>query len=225
MPILEATDLIKQFSCAGNVITALNRVSFSVKEGEFAAITGASGSGKSTLINICAGLDIPNAGSVMLGGKMITRMEGDALTQYRGKTVGFVFQSHKLVPYLTAYENIMLPLNAANLEEEKHTERFRILVDSLGIRDRLSHLPSELSGGQQQRVSIARALIHYPRILFADEPTGNLDRRNADEVISLMIELKDTLKQTMVVVTHDRKTAERADSIYVMENGILHRER
>ncbi|MBQ8819060.1 MAG: ABC transporter ATP-binding protein [Clostridia bacterium] len=221
MAILEATDIIKQYKRAGHTVTALNRASIRVEEGEFVAITGVSGSGKSTFINICAGLDFPNAGSVMLGGRMITSLFGDELTKYRGKTVGFVFQSHKLIPHLTAYENILLPLNAANRKLENHEERFKLLVDSLGIRDRLGHLPSELSGGQAQRVAIARALIHYPRILFADEPTGNLDRKNADEVISLMLELRDSLKQTMVVVTHDQKTADRADRVYNMEDGML----
>ena len=221
MAILEATDIIKQYKRAGNTVTALNRASIKVDEGEFIAITGVSGSGKSTFINICAGLDVPNAGSVMLGGKMITSMWGDELTEYRGKTVGFVFQSHKLIPHLTAYENILLPLNAANRQFDKHEERFKLLVEALDIKNRLSHLPSELSGGQAQRVAIARALIHYPRILFADEPTGNLDRKNADEVITLMTNLRDSLKQTMVVVTHDPKTAERADRVYNMENGRL----
>ena len=221
MAILEATDIIKQYKRAGNTVTALNRASIKVEEGEFIAITGVSGSGKSTFINICAGLDVPNAGSVMLGGKMITSMWGDELTEYRGKTVGFVFQSHKLIPHLTAYENILLPLNAANRQFDKYEERFKLLVESLDLKDRLAHLPSELSGGQAQRVAIARALIHYPRILFADEPTGNLDRKNADEVINLMTNLRDSLKQTMVVVTHDPKTAERADRVYNMENGRL----
>jgi putative ABC transport system ATP-binding protein len=221
MAILEATDIIKQYKRAGNTVTALNRASIKVEEGEFIAITGVSGSGKSTFINICAGLDVPNAGSVMLGGKIITAMKGDELTEYRGKAVGFVFQSHKLIPHLTAYENILLPLNAAARMLEKHAERFKLLVDALKIRDRLGHLPSELSGGQAQRVAIARALIHYPRILFADEPTGNLDRKNADEVIDLLLQLKDSLKQTMVVVTHDPKTAERADRVYYMGDGFL----
>ena len=221
MAILEATDIIKQYKRAGHTVTALNRASIKVNEGEFVAITGVSGSGKSTFINICAGLDTPNAGSVMLGGKIITAMKGDELTQYRGKTVGFVFQSHKLIPHLTAYENILVPLNAADRKLEKHEERFKLLVDALNIRDRLGHLPSELSGGQAQRVAIARALIHYPRILFADEPTGNLDRKNADEVVDLMVKLKDSLKQTMVVVTHDPKTAARADRVYHMEDGFL----
>jgi ABC-type lipoprotein export system ATPase subunit len=148
-------------------------------------------------------------------------MKKDDLAEYRGKTVGFVFQSYKLIPYLTAYENIILPLTAGDRRLEKYEERKKLLISSLGLADRLHHLPSELSGGQQQRVAIARALIHYPRILFADEPTGNLDRHNADEVLNLMINLRDTLGQTMVVVTHDMEIARKADRILVMTDGFL----
>ncbi|MDD7676536.1 MAG: ABC transporter ATP-binding protein [Eubacteriales bacterium] len=219
MSILDAIDIIKQYTVAENVITAVDRANLSVEEGEFVAIIGASGSGKSTLINICAGLESPNSGTVMLGGHDLTRMKPNQLTAFRGKNVGFIFQSHKLIPYLTAYENIILPLNAADRRLEKHQERLKLLIDSLGIGDRLHHLPGELSGGQQQRVAIARALIHYPRILFADEPTGNLDRHNADEVLELMIRLKNDLNQTMVVVTHDMVIANRADRILVMDDG------
>ncbi len=219
MSILDAIDIIKQYTVAENVITAVDRANLSVEEGEFVAIIGASGSGKSTLINICAGLESPNSGTVMLGGHDLTRMKPNQLTAFRDKNVGFIFQSHKLIPYLTAYENIILPLNAADRRLEKHQERLKLLIDSLGIGDRLHHLPGELSGGQQQRVAIARALIHYPRILFADEPTGNLDRHNADEVLELMIRLKNDLNQTMVVVTHDMVIANRADRILVMDDG------
>ena len=219
MSILDAIDIIKQYTVAENVITAVDRANLSVEEGEFVAIIGASGSGKSTLINICAGLESPNSGTVMLGGHDLTRMKPNQLTAFRGKNVGFIFQSQKLIPYLTAYENIILPLNAADRRLEKHQERLKLLIDSLGIGDRLHHLPGELSGGQQQRVAIARALIHYPRILFADEPTGNLDRHNADEVLELMIRLKNDLNQTMVVVTHDMVIANRADRILVMDDG------
>lgn len=221
MPILEATDIIRQFRQYDSVVTAVNRASISVNEGEFIAIIGISGSGKSTFMNICAGLDYPNSGRVILGGRDITRMKKDDLAEYRGKTVGFVFQSYKLIPYLTAYENIILPLTAGDRRIEKYEERKKLLLSSLGLADRLHHLPSELSGGQQQRVAIARALIHYPRILFADEPTGNLDRHNADEVLNLMISLRDTLGQTMVVVTHDMEIARKADRILVMTDGFL----
>ena len=221
MAILEAIDIIKQYNVYDNVVTAVDRSSMSVEEGEFVAIMGTSGSGKSTFINICAGLDRPNSGSVLVGGADITRMRDDELALWRGKNVGFVFQSYKLIPYLTAYENIIMPLNAADRKKEKHEERLKMLIHSLNLSDRLTHLPSELSGGQQQRVAIARALIHYPRILFADEPSGNLDRKSANEVLNLLLELNKTLKQTMIVVTHDFSIAERADRILCMEDGKL----
>ena len=221
MAILEAIDIIKQYNVYDNVVTAVDRSSMSVEDGEFVAIMGTSGSGKSTFINICAGLDRPNSGSVLVGGTDITRMRDDELALWRGKNVGFVFQSYKLIPYLTAYENIIMPLNAADRKKEKHEERLKMLIRSLNLGDRLTHLPSELSGGQQQRVAIARALIHYPRILFADEPSGNLDRKSADEVLNLLLELNKTLNQTMIVVTHDFSIAERADRILYMEDGRL----
>ena len=141
MSILDAIDIIKQYTVAENVITAVDRANLSVEEGEFVAIIGASGSGKSTLINICAGLESLNSGTVMLGGHDLTRMKPNQLTAFRGKNVGFIFQSHKLIPYLTAYENIILPLNAADRRLEKHQERLKLLIDSLGIGDRLHHLP------------------------------------------------------------------------------------
>lgn len=221
MAILEAINIIKQFKTGDSVVNAVNRASLSVEEGEFVAVMGSSGSGKSTFLNICAGIDYPNSGSVLIGGRDITRMNDKELTEFRGKNVGFVFQSYKLIPYLTAYENIIVPLNAADRRLEHHEERLKMLIDALGIGDRLSHLPGELSGGQQQRVAIARALIHYPRILFADEPTGNLDRQNADEVLKLLLRLKQDLKQTMLVVTHDIKIAECADRIVVMNDGVI----
>ena len=219
--ILEAIDIIKQYNVCDNVVTAVDRSSMSVEDGEFVAIMGTSGSGKSTFINICAGLDRPNSGSVLVGGVDITRMRDDELTAWRGKNVGFVFQSYKLIPYLTAYENIIVPLNASDRKKEKHEERLKMLIRSVNLEDRLTHLPSELSGGQQQRVALARALIHYPRILFADEPSGNLDRKSADEVLDLLLELNKTLNQTMIVVTHDFSIAERADRILCMEDGKL----
>ena len=221
MAILEAIDIIKQYNVYDGVVTAVNRSSMSVEDGEFVAIMGASGSGKSTFINICAGLDRPNSGSVFVGGTDITHMRDDELARWRGKNVGFVFQSYKLIPYLTAYENIIMPLNASDRKKEKHEERLKMLIKSLNLGDRLTHLPSELSGGQQQRVAIARALVHYPRILFADEPSGNLDRKSADELLELLLELNKTLNQTMIIVTHDFSIAERSDRVLCMEDGKL----
>lgn len=221
MIVLETEGVIKQFRQYDNVVTAVNRVSLSVEEGEFIAITGESGSGKSTLINLCAGLDLPSAGKIRVLGRELTAMKTDELCRFRGKHIGYVFQSHRLVPYLTALENIQLPISAAGEELFKYEERLSLLVDRLALGDRLHHLPSELSGGQQQRVAIARALIHYPMLLLADEPTGNLDRANADNVLDLLLGLRSELRQTLIIVTHDDRIAARADRVYHMEDGRL----
>ena len=221
MIVLETEHVIKQFRQYDNVVTAVNRVSLRVEEGEFIAITGESGSGKSTLINLCAGLDLPNAGTIRILGRDIVKMKHDELCQFRGRHIGFVFQSHKLVPYLTALENILLPISASGEELFKYEERLALLIDRLALGDRLHHLPSELSGGQQQRVAIARALIHYPMLLLADEPTGNLDRANADNVLDLLLSLRRELRQTLIIVTHDDHIAARADRVYHMDNGNL----
>ena len=222
MIVLETENVIKQFRQYDNVVTAVNRVSLSVEEGEFIAITGESGSGKSSLLHIAAGLDTPNAGTVELLGKDLSRMKPDDLCRFRGKHTGFVFQSYRLVPYLTALENILLPISAAGKEREQVEHRLQLLVERLALTDRLSHLPSELSGGQQQRVAIARALIHHPMVLFADEPTGNLDPTTAENVTNLLLSLRDELKQTLVIVTHDQRLAARADRAYRMVDGELY---
>ncbi len=221
MSILKTVDLIKQFKQYDKTVTAVRAVSVEIEDGEFVAIVGQSGSGKSTFINLCAGLDTPTAGQIYIRGNSITDMTPDELAEFRGKSIGFVFQSCRLVPYLTALENILLPLTAADRNFDKYKERLKLLVEQLGLADRLHHLPSELSGGQQQRVAIARALIHYPQILFADEPTGNLDRESADQVLDLMLTLRADLRQTLIVVTHDEKIAARADRVLVMDDGVL----
>ncbi len=223
MSVFSCECVIKQFQHYDHVVTAVNRATFSVEKGEFVAIVGESGSGKSTLLSVCAGLDTPDAGSVTLLGRSLFAMKPDELCRFRGKHVGFVFQSHRLVPYLTALENILLPLSAAGRDVEGHSARLAYLVERLGIGDRLHHLPSELSGGQQQRVALARALIHYPMILFADEPTGNLDRESADGVAELMAELQhdEGEAQATVIVTHDLRLASRADRVFRMEQGNL----
>ena len=221
MPILETSNAIKQFRQYDRVVTAVNRASVSIEDGEFVAIVGASGSGKSTFINLCAGLDTPNSGNIVIQGQDITAMKTDELCAFRGKYIGFIFQSCRLVPYLTALENILLPLTAADRSHDKYQERLKLLISSLGLSERLHHLPSELSGGQQQRVAIARALIHYPQILFADEPTGNLDKDSANDVLELLLSLRADLHQTLIIVTHDRDIAARADRTLRMDNGIL----
>jgi len=221
MPILETVNLIKLYKQSEKTVTAVNQVSVKIEDGEFVAIIGTSGSGKSTFINLCAGLDTPNSGDIIIRGENITKMKPDKLCDFRGKNIGFIFQNCKLVPYLTALENIMLPLTAADRSFEKYQERLKLLVQRLGLTDRLHHLPSELSGGQQQRVAIARALIHYPQILFADEPTGSLDKDSSNDVLDLLLSIRAELNQTLIVVTHDLSIAERADRILRMDNGIL----
>ena len=219
--ILEARDVIKQYRQYDTVVTAVNRVSFDVYEGEFVAIIGASGSGKSTLLHICAGLDRPNSGRVTVRGNDITSMPADELAEFRGNYIGMIFQNHNLIAQFTALENILIPTLMCNKPDFSYEEHLKKLVATLGIGDRLHHLPSELSGGQQQRVAIARALINRPQVVFADEPTGNLDRKKRREVLELLLRTKEVLGQTLIMVTHDMSIAERADRILSMEDGCL----
>ncbi len=217
--VVETVDLIRQYKQYDEVVNAVNRVSLRVFEGEFVAIIGASGSGKSTLLHTMAGLDRPNSGKVFIRGKEITAMKSDELARFRGNHIGMVFQSHNLIPQFTALENILVPTLMCKKEKLSYEENLKKLIYSLGLSDRLHHLPGELSGGQMQRVAIARALINLPLVVFADEPTGNLDRENADEVLDLLLETKDLLGQTLIMVTHDMAIAERADRVLRMDNG------
>lgn len=221
MAILEVSNIIKQYKQYDEVVTAVNRVSLRVEDGEFIAIIGPSGSGKSTLLHICAGLDRPNFGSVKVRGNDLSDMGADELARFRGNHIGFIFQKHNLIPQFTALENILIPTVMCNKPDFSYEEHLKKLIASLDIGDRLHHLPSELSGGQQQRVAIARALINRPQVLFADEPTGNLDRENADEVLRLLLQTKELFGQTLIMVTHDLSIAEHADKIYKMDNGEL----
>ena len=220
MAILEVRDLIKQYRQSDSVITAVNRANFTVEDGEFVAIIGTSGSGKSTLLHMCAGLLTANSGHVLIRGNDLTAMKSNELAAFRGRYIGMIFQRHNLIPQMTAIENILVPAVMCNKPDFSYEESLKKIVASLHIEDRLNHLPSELSGGQQQRVAIARALINRPQVLFADEPTGNLDRENAEEVLRLLLETKKTLNQTLVMVTHDMKIASHADRILKMENGM-----
>ena len=219
--VLEVDQVIRQYKQYDSVVTAVNKATFSVYEGEFVAIIGASGSGKSTLLHICAGLDAPNSGKIKIRGTDITSLSPDDLAEYRGKHMGMIFQNHNLIPQLTAIENILVPTLMINKPEFAYEENLKKLIDTLDIGDRLHHLPSELSGGQQQRVAIARALINLPLIIFADEPTGNLDRANADEVLELLLKTQKVMGQTLIMVTHDMSIASKADRILKMDNGVL----
>ena len=223
--MLQTDSLIKQYKQSDSVITEVNRASIKIPKGEFAAIIGTSGSGKSTFLHLCAGLDKPDAGSVTINGTEITKLSHDKLGRFRGENMGFVFQRHNLIPQFTALENILIPTMMCNKPDMSYQENLRHLVETLDLGDRLSHLPSELSGGQQQRVAIARALINNPDIIMADEPTGALDRKNADEVLNLLFKTREEFGLTLVMVTHDLAIADRADRIFRMDNGELKLER
>ena len=216
-PIVKALDVHRTFGEGDYAVNALDGVSVDFPKGDFTAIMGPSGSGKSTLMHCLAGLDRPTSGSVTIDGVDLSTLDDAKLTELRRDKIGFVFQFFNLLPVLSAEENILLPLNLAGRSADK--ERFDQLVDAIGIRDRLSHRPSELSGGQQQRVAIARALVSSPAVLFADEPTGNLDSNSSEEVLALMRRAADDFGQTIVMVTHDAGAAAVADRVLVLVDG------
>lgn len=215
--ILRTEHLLKRYGKEANEIIAVNDVSFSVSKGEFVAVVGSSGSGKSTLMHMLGGVDRPTFGKVLIEGNDIYGMSDDKLAIFRRRQVGLVYQFYNLIPTLNVRKNILLPVL---LDGEKPDEaRFDKLVTTLGLSDRLSHYPRELSGGQQQRVAIARSLIYQPAILLADEPTGNLDRKNSDETLELLHLSNRQYKQTVLLITHDEKTALKADRIITLEDG------
>jgi putative ABC transport system ATP-binding protein len=219
--IVEAQDLTRRYGEGEAAVDALAGVSVSFPTGRFAAIMGPSGSGKSTLMHILAGLDRPTSGGVRLAGVEITGLDDRALTQLRRDRIGFIFQTFNLLPVLNAEENILLPLSIADRKPDR--EWFDRLVDTVGIRDRLSHRPAELSGGQQQRVAVARALISRPSVVFADEPSGNLDSKSSNDVLELLRHAVDDFSQTVVMVTHDAHAASFADRLLVLADGrIVH---
>jgi putative ABC transport system ATP-binding protein len=216
-PIVSATDLTRRYGEGEAAVDALRGVSVSFAPGEFTAIMGPSGSGKSTLMHILAGLDRPTSGEVVLDGTALSGLDDADLTRLRRDRIGFVFQAFNLLPVLDARENIVLPLEIAGRKPDDGW--IDTLVDAIGIRDRLTHRPSELSGGQQQRVAIARALASRPAVVFADEPTGNLDSHSSDEVLGLLRRSVDEFGQTVVMVTHEPDAAAHADRILEMADG------
>ncbi|MFW6120501.1 MAG: ABC transporter ATP-binding protein [Petrotogales bacterium] len=217
MEVLKASGLRKVYGTGNNAVTALKHADLIINEGEFIAILGPSGSGKSTLLHLLAGLDRPTAGSVSIDGKNLYELSDSQLSIFRRRRIGFVFQFFNLVPVLTAIENIELPLV---LDERKIDQSYiEELIRMMKLEDRKEHLPSALSGGQQQRVAIARALATKPAIVFADEPTGNLDSNASKEVMDLLKLSAKKFHQTLVIVTHDQTVAERADRIVTLEDG------
>lgn len=221
-PAAVARNLYKVYGSGDTEVRALNGISVEFAAGEFTAIMGPSGSGKSTLMHCMAGLDSATSGTVMLGDVDLTTLNDKKLTALRRDEIGFVFQSFNLVPTLTAEENILLPAGIAGRKVDQ--EWFNTVVDRLGIRARLLHRPAELSGGQQQRVACARALVGRPRILFGDEPTGNLDSNSSAEVLSILRNSVDELGQTVVIVTHDPRAASYADRVLLLADGQLRQE-
>ena len=217
MIILQTKDLKKYYGAGDTQVRALDGVDLQVENGEFVAIVGTSGSGKSTLLHMLGGLDRPTAGSVVVDGRDLSTLKDEELTVFRRRKIGFVFQAYNLVPVLSVYENIVLPiqldggkLDAAYIDQ---------VIGALGLKEKLNSLPSQLSGGQQQRVAIARALATKPAILLADEPTGNLDSRTSNDVLSLMKVTGQKFSQTMVMITHNEEIAQLADRIVRIEDG------
>ncbi len=217
--IVTAKDVRRRYGEGAAAVDALAGVSVDFERGRYSAIMGPSGSGKSTLMHILAGLDRPTAGSVVLDGVDITALDDGDLTRLRRDKLGFIFQFFNLLPVLTAEENIVLPLSIAG--EKPDPEWLRRLVETVGLSDRLTHRPAELSGGQQQRVAVARALISKPAVVFADEPTGNLDSKSSEEVLRLLRQSVDELGQTVVMVTHDPEAAAYADRLIVLRDGLV----
>lgn len=222
MKILEVKNLCKIYGKGETEVKALNNVSFSVDKGEFVAIIGPSGSGKSTLLHILGGVDVPTSGSVIINGEDISKLNETALAIFRRRQIGLIYQFYNLIPILTVEENLTLPLRLDGRKpDERQTE---YLVKTLGLENRLDHLPNQLSGGQQQRVSIGRALINNPALMLADEPTGNLDSENSKEIVSLLRKFNKEQNQTVIIITHDERIALAADRIIEIEDGKIKRD-
>lgn len=219
MEILKVEHLVKQYGKGDNAVVAVNDISFSVEQGEFVAIVGSSGSGKSTLLHLLGGVDRPTSGKVYIQGEDIYSLNSDKIAIFRRRQVGLIYQFYNLIPILNVKENITLPCELDGRTPGK--SELDELINTLGLKDRVSHLPNQLSGGQQQRVSIGRALINHPAILLADEPTGNLDSRSSDEIVELLKLSNQKYNQTIVMITHNLEIAKIADRILRIEDGRL----
>jgi putative ABC transport system ATP-binding protein len=220
-PIIEVRGVSKAYRRDSLSIPVLQNITLDVPEGEFLALMGPSGSGKTTLLNLIAGIDRPSAGSVTVGGTDVARLGESELATWRARHIGFVFQFYNLLPVLTAYENVELPLLLTPLSKAERKQHVEAALGLVGLADRVRHYPRQLSGGQEQRVAIARAIAPDPTILVADEPTGDLDRASADEVLTLLGRLNREFKKTIVMVTHDPHAAERAHTVRHLEKGEL----
>ncbi len=212
---------VSQLTKSYQNLPVLKGVDLEIKQGEVVAITGASGAGKSTLLHLIGTLDFPDGGEISFLGKDVLKMKKKELAKFRNKNIGFVFQFHHLLPEFTAHENVCIPGYIGNHPKKEVDERAQELLKMLGLADRMTHKPSQLSGGEQQRVSVARALINNPSVVLADEPSGNLDSKNAEELHNLFFELRDKFNQTFVIVTHNTLLSEMSDRKLVMKDGLI----
>lgn len=220
-PLVDVRNVRKVYRRDAQEITVLDGINLQVPEGEFVALMGPSGSGKTTLLNLIAGIDRPTSGQVIVAGTDVGNLGESALAQWRSRTVGFIFQFYNLIPVLSALENVELPLLLTNLSRRERRERALTALKVVGLADRAQHYPRQLSGGQEQRVAIARAFVADPKVLVADEPTGDLDAKSAHEILDLIATLNRDFKKTIVMVTHDPRAAERAHSRRHLEKGVL----
>lgn len=219
--VVSIRDVTKSYRRGEQIVPVLENVAFSIARGEFLALMGPSGSGKSTLLNLIAGIDKPDSGAIIIDGVDIAALRESDLAGWRSAHVGFIFQFYNLIPVLTAFENVELPLLLTPLSRRERREHVLTALSVVGLTDRMSHYPSELSGGQQQRVAIARAIVTDPTILVADEPTGDLDRVSAGEILALMDSLNSQYNKTIIMVTHDPRAAERAHLVRHLEKGMM----
>src|SRR5271169_4221219 len=219
--LIQVRGLSKAYSRGGEQIQVLQRLNLDVDKGDFVGFMGPSGSGKTTLLNLLGGLDVPTQGSITVAGDEITHMSGSKLTQWRARHVGFIFQMYNLIPVLTAFQNVELPLLLTKLSKSERRKHVETALSVVGLSDRMNHYPRQLSGGQEQRVTIARAIVSDPTFLLCDEPTGDLDRKSADEIMALIEELVAKHGKTVLMVTHDPVVAARAHTILHLEKGVL----
>lgn len=217
MEIVKVENLTKKYGKGENEVIALNNVSLTIEKGEFVAIIGSSGSGKSTLLHLIGGVDRPTSGKVFVDGKDIYQLNDDNLAIFRRQNIGIIYQFYNLMPILNVKENITLPCDLDGKEVDQ--ERLNLLISTLGLKERITHLPNELSGGQQQRVAIGRSLINKPAVVLADEPTGNLDSKSSNEIIALLKKSNKELGQTIIMITHNPEIAKEADRIIKIEDG------
>jgi len=219
--LIVVRDLAKSYKRAGETVEVLQGVNLDIDKGDFVAFMGPSGSGKTTLLNLMGGLDVPSRGSITVAGDEITRISGPRLTTWRARHVGFIFQMYNLIPVLSAFRNVELPLLLTPLSKAERRQHVETALGVVGLKDRMEHKPSELSGGQAQRVAIARAIVADPTFLLCDEPTGDLDRKSADDILLLLERLVGELGKTILMVTHDPRAAERAHATLHLDKGVL----